>query len=157
MVQAPSALDVFEEDIVFDVATLPEQSYARSPTEAAARLWQRPHVKVGGRYATPPGQIVGTRVFEVSVADVTPELARQSGCVPEHVVQFYQLLGGGLRDAGWQREHMSRARLVIIPDVTHYEMFSRRIAWHHRPISRREERIEDLGRSGEGAVTTRKK
>ena len=42
---------------------------------------------------------------------------------PEHIVQFYQLLGGGLRDAGWQREHMSRNRLAIIPDVTHYEMF----------------------------------
>jgi len=42
---------------------------------------------------------------------------------PEHIVQFYQLLGGGLEDAGWQREHMSRARLAIIPDVTHYEMF----------------------------------
>jgi pimeloyl-ACP methyl ester carboxylesterase len=38
---------------------------------------------------------------------------------PEHIVQFYQLLGGGLKDAGWQREHMSRARLAIIPDVTH--------------------------------------
>jgi pimeloyl-ACP methyl ester carboxylesterase len=42
---------------------------------------------------------------------------------PEHVVEFYKLLGGGLADAGWQREHMSRARLAIIPDVTHYEMF----------------------------------
>jgi len=42
---------------------------------------------------------------------------------PEHIVQFYQLLGGGLRDAGWQREHMSRARLAILPDVTHYDMF----------------------------------
>ena len=27
---------------------------------------------------------------------------------PEHIVQFYQLLGGWLKDAGWQREHMSR-------------------------------------------------
>jgi pimeloyl-ACP methyl ester carboxylesterase len=42
---------------------------------------------------------------------------------PEHIVQFYQLLGGGLKDAGWQREHMSRNRLAILPDVTHYEMF----------------------------------
>ena len=25
---------------------------------------------------------------------------------PEHVVEYYQLLGGGLKDAGWQREHM---------------------------------------------------
>lgn len=43
------------------------------------RLWQRPHVKVGGRYAMPPGFVVVTRVFEVSLADVTPELARASG------------------------------------------------------------------------------
>jgi pimeloyl-ACP methyl ester carboxylesterase len=42
---------------------------------------------------------------------------------PEHVVRFYQLLGGGQRDAGWQREHMSRNRLAILPDLTHYETF----------------------------------
>jgi len=41
---------------------------------------------------------------------------------PEHIVGFYHLLGGGLRDAGWQREHMSKNRLAILPDLTHYEM-----------------------------------
>src|SRR5437016_2686953 len=41
---------------------------------------------------------------------------------PEHEVQFYQLLGGGLKDAGWQREHMSQNRLAILPNLTHYEM-----------------------------------
>lgn len=43
------------------------------------RLWQRPHVKVGGRYALPPGEIVVTRIFEVGLGDVTPDLARRSG------------------------------------------------------------------------------
>lgn len=42
---------------------------------------------------------------------------------PEHVVRFYQLLGGGVRDAGWMREHMSKNRLAILPDLTHYEVF----------------------------------
>lgn len=42
---------------------------------------------------------------------------------PEHVVEFYQLLGGGLRDAGWMRETMSPNRLAILPDLTHYEIF----------------------------------
>jgi pimeloyl-ACP methyl ester carboxylesterase len=42
---------------------------------------------------------------------------------PEHVVSFYRLLGGGLRDAGWMREHMSQNRLAILPDVTPYEIF----------------------------------
>jgi pimeloyl-ACP methyl ester carboxylesterase len=41
----------------------------------------------------------------------------------DHVVSFYNLLGGGLRDAGWAREHMSKNRLSILPDLTHYEMF----------------------------------
>jgi pimeloyl-ACP methyl ester carboxylesterase len=41
---------------------------------------------------------------------------------PEHIVNFYQLLGGGLKDAGWQREHMSQNRLAILPNITHYEM-----------------------------------
>ena len=42
---------------------------------------------------------------------------------PEHIVKFYQLLGGGLRDAGWQRETMSQNRLAILPNVTHYDAF----------------------------------
>jgi pimeloyl-ACP methyl ester carboxylesterase len=41
---------------------------------------------------------------------------------PEHIVKFYQMLGGGLKDAGWQREHMAQNRLAILPNVTHYEM-----------------------------------
>lgn len=40
----------------------------------------------------------------------------------EHITRFYRLLGGGTRDAGWHREHMSKNRLAILPDVTHYEL-----------------------------------
>ncbi|HKA57309.1 MAG TPA: alpha/beta hydrolase [Gemmatimonadales bacterium] len=42
---------------------------------------------------------------------------------PEHIVRFYQLLGEGQKDAGWQREHMGKNRLAILPNVTHYELF----------------------------------
>jgi pimeloyl-ACP methyl ester carboxylesterase len=41
---------------------------------------------------------------------------------PEHIVRFYQLLGGGLRDAGWDGAAKSRHRLAILPGVSHYEM-----------------------------------
>ena len=51
----------------------------RGEITTTVRLWQRPHVKVGGRYELPPGEIVVTSVFEVSLADVTPDLARRSG------------------------------------------------------------------------------
>ena len=42
---------------------------------------------------------------------------------PEHEIKFFQLLGGGLKDAGWQREHQSKHRLAILPDRTHYDVF----------------------------------
>ena len=45
----------------------------------SVRLWQRPHVKAGGLYALPPGYIRVTSVFEMSLEDITPELARRSG------------------------------------------------------------------------------
>jgi hypothetical protein len=51
----------------------------RGEITTTVRLWQRPHVKVGGRYSLPPGQIVVTQLFEVPLSDVTPELARRSG------------------------------------------------------------------------------
>lgn len=45
-------------------------------------------------------------------------------CSGPNTIRFYQLLGGGLKDAGWGRENMSRNRLAILPDVTHYDMVS---------------------------------
>lgn len=45
----------------------------------SVRLWQRSHVRVGGRYSLPPGEIVVTGVSEMSLSDITPELARDSG------------------------------------------------------------------------------
>jgi pimeloyl-ACP methyl ester carboxylesterase len=42
---------------------------------------------------------------------------------PEHIMKFYQLLGGGLKDAGWGREHMAKNRLAILPGFTHYDLF----------------------------------
>jgi len=41
---------------------------------------------------------------------------------PEHIIRFYQLLGGWLKDAGWDGAGMARHRLAILPGVTHYAM-----------------------------------
>jgi len=42
---------------------------------------------------------------------------------PEHVVQFFQLLGGGKKDAGWDGSVMPTARLAVLPGTTHYTIF----------------------------------
>src|SRR5918995_4319911 len=41
-----------------------------------------------------------------------------------HAVRFFELLGGGKADAGWDGSGMSNARLAILPATTHYEIFS---------------------------------
>ncbi len=41
-----------------------------------------------------------------------------------HIVEFFELLGGGKRDAGWDGSQRSTARLAILPGLTHYTIFS---------------------------------
>jgi len=43
---------------------------------------------------------------------------------PEHIVQFFELLGGGKKDGGWDGSGISKARLAILPGFTHYNIFS---------------------------------
>src|SRR5436309_6982941 len=44
------------------------------------------------------------------------------GLPPSHAVEFFGLLGGGQRDAGWDRSGMTKHRLAILPGVTHYDI-----------------------------------
>jgi pimeloyl-ACP methyl ester carboxylesterase len=41
-----------------------------------------------------------------------------------HAVEFFELLGGGKKDGGWDGSGVSNARLAILPGLTHYNIFS---------------------------------
>ncbi|MCE4554556.1 hypothetical protein [Pelomonas cellulosilytica] len=43
------------------------------------RIWQSPRVKPGGRYPMAGGHVVVTSIREISLADVSDALARESG------------------------------------------------------------------------------
>ncbi len=45
-----------------------------------------------------------------------------------HMAQFFELLGGGQHDAGWDGSGMNQNRLAIIPGLTHYTMISPQLA-----------------------------
>jgi hypothetical protein len=45
----------------------------------SVRIWMRPHVKVGGRYRMEEGEIEVDAVLPMTLEDITPSLARQSG------------------------------------------------------------------------------
>ena len=44
------------------------------------------------------------------------------GLPPSHAVEFFGLLGGGKRDANFDRSGMSRHRLAVLPGLTHYDI-----------------------------------
>lgn len=51
----------------------------RGEVTCSVRIWRSPHVKVGGRYALGAGAIEVTSIQEITLEDITPELARRSG------------------------------------------------------------------------------
>jgi hypothetical protein len=51
----------------------------RGEITCSIRVWQRPQVKVGGRYVLGNGHIVVNRIKPIDFASITPTLARKSG------------------------------------------------------------------------------
>ena len=45
----------------------------------SVRIWQRPHVKVGGKYRLEDGHIEVTSIREISWEDLSDSLARDGG------------------------------------------------------------------------------
>jgi pimeloyl-ACP methyl ester carboxylesterase len=43
---------------------------------------------------------------------------------PAHAAQFFELLGGGKKDGGWDGSGITSSRLAILPGLTHYTVFS---------------------------------
>ncbi|MDF2703667.1 MAG: lipolytic enzyme [Rubrobacteraceae bacterium] len=41
-----------------------------------------------------------------------------------HAVEFFELLGGGKADAGWDGSGRPNARLAVLPATTHYDIFT---------------------------------
>ncbi len=51
----------------------------RGDITCSVRIWTQPHVKAGGRYRMDEGQIEVESIRPIDLADVTPELVRESG------------------------------------------------------------------------------
>jgi hypothetical protein len=51
----------------------------RGRIRCSVRIWTRPHVKVGGRYAMDGGSIVVDSIAPLRRRDITDDLARESG------------------------------------------------------------------------------
>ena len=64
-------------DVVFTKRL--REGVRRGRIRCSIRIWQKPHVKVGGRYPMDDGHIVVESIEPIRRADITRELARESG------------------------------------------------------------------------------
>ena len=51
----------------------------RGRIRCSVRIWLRPHVKVGGKYPVDDGHVMVDSIEEISLENVTDDLARESG------------------------------------------------------------------------------
>ena len=80
------------------------------------RIWTRPHVKVGGRYRMDEGHIIVESIAKIDIADITDDLARESGFesvddllgIARHgsgqnvyLIRFYYMPPGAMEKPRW--------------------------------------------------------
>jgi len=92
----------------------------RGRVRCSVRIWMRPHVKVGGRYKMDNGHIAVDSVEEIAFADITDDLARESGfdsvedllSIARHgrgdhvyLIRFHYLPPGAWDTPRWKQRH----------------------------------------------------
>ena len=112
---------------------------ARMGAEAAEPMKQTPMYQIYSRVAPKPDDwpVLLTKIGELVRKDYDWSKDVAALGVPTllvfgdadavraaHAVEFFELLGGGKKDAGWDGSGMSRARLAILLGLTHYNVFS---------------------------------
>ena len=98
-----------------------------TPTGVAARDWPQPERfpqfldKLGAMLAKDYDWSPEVRRLQMPVMLV---YADHDAISTRHIAEFFTLLGGGLKDPGWQNTQLTNARLAIIPGYSHYNFFT---------------------------------
>jgi pimeloyl-ACP methyl ester carboxylesterase len=115
------------------------EAQARGSPETAEALKQTPMYQLYSSIAPRPQDwpVLFTKLAELLKReyDWSADVARIKAPVmvvigdadsvkPSHAVEFFGLLGGGQKDAGWDGSNRPASRLAVIPGATHYDVFS---------------------------------
>jgi len=94
-----------------------------TPTGIASRSWPQPKRfpqfldKLGAMMAEDYDWSAEIRRLQMPVMLV---YADHDAISTRHIAEFFALLGGGLRDPGWENTTLTSARLAIVPGYSHY-------------------------------------
>ena len=96
----------------------------RGRIRCTIRIWTRPQVKVGGRYRMDEGEVVVDSIARITIADITYDLARESGfeSVDDllqtarhgsgdqvYLIRFHYLPPGAWDASPWKRRRTARS------------------------------------------------
>jgi pimeloyl-ACP methyl ester carboxylesterase len=94
-----------------------------TPTGVAARNWPEPERfpqfldKLGAMLQEDYDWSAEVRKLKMPVMLV---YADHDAISMRHIAEFFALLGGGLKDPGWQNTQLTNVRLAIVPGYSHY-------------------------------------
>lgn len=116
-----------------DVLAIFDQMAANAP-QLGAQLKQSP---LAERYPDADWEVIFAKMgdlesrdydWSAGVAAITSPtmliFADANAIRPDHMIDFYKLLGGGQRDAGLDGSGRPVARLAILPGTTHYDLLA---------------------------------
>jgi pimeloyl-ACP methyl ester carboxylesterase len=99
------------------------ETMIRTPTGQLSRQWPEP--QRFPRFLDKMGKLLGEDYdWSAEIAELPmPVLlvfADNDSIPPKHIAEFFALLGGGLKEPGWQNTQLSKSRLAIVPGYSHY-------------------------------------
>jgi pimeloyl-ACP methyl ester carboxylesterase len=108
-----------------DVSASMTDAMLRTPTGKLSKEWPEP--QRFPQFLDKMGKLLGSDYdWSAGIAALPmPALLvfADNDSVPQkHIAEFFALLGGGVKEPGWQNTQMSRSRLAVITGYSHYNL-----------------------------------
>src|SRR5262245_54981909 len=103
------------------------ESMLQTPTGKLSRQWPEP--QRFPRFLDKLGKLMSADYdWSADVAQLPmPVLlvfADNDSIPQKHIAEFFALLGGGVKEPGWQNTQLSKSRLAIVPGYSHYNLIA---------------------------------
>jgi pimeloyl-ACP methyl ester carboxylesterase len=110
-----------------EVSSAMAENMLQTPTGKLSKQWPEP--QRFPRFLDKMGTLLGesydwsadVRTLPMPVLLV---FADNDSVSQKHIAEFFALLGGGVKEPGWQNTQLSKARLAIVPGYSHYNFFT---------------------------------
>jgi pimeloyl-ACP methyl ester carboxylesterase len=100
-----------------------------TPTAKFSKQWPQPELRRFPQFLDKMGKMMGASYDWSGDVKKLPMpmmlvFADNDSVSQKHIAEFFVLLGGGIKELGWQNTQLSKARLAIVPGYSHHNFAS---------------------------------